>query len=84
MTDLTELLCKTKLIIWDEAPMVNMPCVEALDRSLRDVMRKDRAFGGRPIAFGGDYRQILPVVSKGSRADIVHVSLTSSYIWRYH
>ena len=30
-----KLLIETKLIIWDEAPMINMLCFEALDRTLR-------------------------------------------------
>ncbi|XP_057788286.1 uncharacterized protein LOC131005367 [Salvia miltiorrhiza] len=35
-SDLTGLLKKTKLIIWDEAPMTHRYCFEALDRSLKD------------------------------------------------
>ncbi|KAL6584181.1 hypothetical protein OROMI_003470 [Orobanche minor] len=38
-SDLTGLLKNTKLIIWDEAPMTNKFCFEALDRSLRDMMK---------------------------------------------
>ncbi|KAL6525099.1 hypothetical protein OROMI_030692 [Orobanche minor] len=38
-TEMTELLKKTKLIIWDEAPMTHRYSFEALDRSLKDVMR---------------------------------------------
>ncbi|XP_057250598.1 uncharacterized protein LOC125497908 [Beta vulgaris subsp. vulgaris] len=36
---LADLLIKTKLIIWDEVPMMHKYCFEALDRSLRDIMR---------------------------------------------
>ncbi|KAK9698409.1 hypothetical protein RND81_08G102300 [Saponaria officinalis] len=62
-------------------------CFETLDRSLRDVMRFHNAqctqqpFGGKVVVFGGDFRQILHVVPKGSRQDIVHASLNSSYLW---
>ncbi|KAK1428534.1 hypothetical protein QVD17_17369 [Tagetes erecta] len=38
-------------------------------------------FGGKVVVFGGDFRQILPVVQNGSRHDIVNASLCSSYIW---
>lgn len=31
--------------------------------------------------FGGDFKQILPVIPRGSRQDIVLSSLNSSYIW---
>ncbi|XP_048498185.1 uncharacterized protein LOC125496699 [Beta vulgaris subsp. vulgaris] len=57
---LADLLIKTKLIIWDEAPMMHKYCFEALDRSLRDIMRlvdrrnMHRPFGGKVIVFGGD------------------------------
>ena len=31
--------------------------------------------------FGEDFRQVLPVVRKGSRAQIVGMSLRRSYLW---
>lgn len=37
--DLATLLIKTKLIIWDETYMLHKYCLEALDRSLKDIMR---------------------------------------------
>ncbi|XP_019171011.1 PREDICTED: uncharacterized protein LOC109166524 [Ipomoea nil] len=36
---LAELIIKAKLIIWDEAPMMHKHCFEALDRTMRDLMR---------------------------------------------
>ncbi|KAL6509682.1 hypothetical protein OROGR_022992 [Orobanche gracilis] len=86
-SDLNELLKVTKLIIWDEAPMTHRYCFEALDRSLRDVMRSSdgskskKPFGGLVVVLGGDFRQILPVVPKGTRHDIVHASISSSRLW---
>ena len=43
--------------------------------------RMDIPFGGKLIVFGGDFRQILPVVPKGSRHDIVFATINSSYLW---
>ena len=37
-TPLTELLKKTYLIMWDEAPIANRNCIEALDKSLKDIL----------------------------------------------
>ncbi|PRQ28775.1 putative DNA helicase Pif1, helitron helicase-like domain-containing protein [Rosa chinensis] len=37
-THLAELVSKTELIIWDEAPMSNKYCFEALDKSFRDII----------------------------------------------
>ncbi|XP_024039494.1 uncharacterized protein LOC18043160 [Citrus clementina] len=38
-TLLAGLLMKTSLIIWDEAPMAHKFCFEALDKTLRDILR---------------------------------------------
>ncbi|KAF6137726.1 hypothetical protein GIB67_007200 [Kingdonia uniflora] len=56
-------------------------CVEVVDRSLQDVLENGRPFGGITVVLGGDFRQILPVVPKGVREDIVSASLRRSYIW---
>jgi len=54
-SDLAELLQRTKLIIWDEAPMCHKFSFEALDKSLKDMMHNDRPFGGKVIVFCGDF-----------------------------
>ncbi|ONM01415.1 hypothetical protein ZEAMMB73_Zm00001d030709 [Zea mays] len=78
----SKLLQKASLIIWDEASMAKRQSIEALDNSMRDIMgRPGLPFGGKTIVFGGDFRQVLPVVRKGSRAQIVAASLRSSYLW---
>ncbi|XP_024039627.1 uncharacterized protein LOC18040843 [Citrus clementina] len=88
-TLLAGLLMKTSLIIWDEAPMAHKFCFEALDKTLRDILRTRyenssiKPFRGLTIVCGGDFRQILPVVPKGTRADIVDASLNSSYLWPF-
>ncbi|XP_019225110.1 PREDICTED: uncharacterized protein LOC109206711 [Nicotiana attenuata] len=67
---LANLIIKTKLIIWDEAPMMHKYCFEALDQTLRDILRfkdtssADKPFGGKTVVLGGDFRQILPVIAK--------------------
>ena len=72
-----ELLLKTEMIIWDEAPMTDEKAFEAFDRLLRDLMNQvdpqleNKPFGGKMVIFGGDFRQVLPVVIKGSIVNIV-------------
>jgi len=86
---LAELLKKTSLILWDEAPMAHRYCFEALDKSLRDILRftnensETRPFGGMTVVLGGDFRQILPVIPKGRREHIVNASIKSSYLWSH-
>ncbi|KAG5563862.1 hypothetical protein RHGRI_000157 [Rhododendron griersonianum] len=76
-----ELIRRAKLIIWDEAPMAKRWAIEALDRSLKDIMSNNSLFGGKVIVFGGDFRQVLPVVPRGTRAETVQASLAKSYLW---
>ncbi|GJV36392.1 ATP-dependent DNA helicase PIF1-like protein [Tanacetum coccineum] len=40
-SDLADLIRQAKLIIWDEAPMIQSYCYEAFDRTLRDICRTD-------------------------------------------
>lgn len=86
-TYLAELIAETSLIIWDEAPMVQKYAFEAVDKSLRDILAVKNAnatgkpFGGKTILLGGDFRQILPVVTKGKRAEVVGACITKSYLW---
>jgi hypothetical protein len=36
--------------------------VEMLDRSLQDITGSELPFSGKLMVFGGDFRQVLPVV----------------------
>ena len=77
---IAELIKNTSLIIWDEVPMQNKYCFEAVDRTLRDVMENDFLFGGIPVIFGGDFAQIPPVVKYGDRSELsMHPSDSHTY-----
>ncbi|KAL3623920.1 hypothetical protein CASFOL_032736 [Castilleja foliolosa] len=88
-TPLADLMIRCKLIIWDAAPMMHKHCFEAVNNSLQDIMEdvcasnKDKPFGGKTVVFGGDFRQILPVVPKGTRQNIVNETTNSSYLWKH-
>uniref|UniRef100_A0A0A9DUN1 ATP-dependent DNA helicase n=1 Tax=Arundo donax TaxID=35708 RepID=A0A0A9DUN1_ARUDO len=77
-----KLLQSASLIIWDEVSMTKRQAVEALDNSMRDIMgQPELPFGGKTVVFGGDFRQVLPVVRKGSRSQIIEASLRRSFLW---
>jgi hypothetical protein len=84
-----ELVRKADLIIWDEAPMMHRRAFEVVDRTLCDLMQLDDAqvtdkiFGGKTMVLSGDFRQILLVVPKGGREDIVSASLPRSHLWQH-
>ncbi|XP_019198166.1 PREDICTED: uncharacterized protein LOC109191991 [Ipomoea nil] len=88
-SDLAELLIQCSLIIWDEAPIMHKHCFEALDRTMRDLLRFANPlsltlpFGGKTVVLGGDFRQILPVIPRGTRQEVVGASINSSYLWTH-
>jgi hypothetical protein len=57
--------------------------------SLQDIMAvinptfKFLPFGSLVVVFGGDFRQILPVVPYGTRGDVVGTALNRSSIWQH-
>ncbi|XP_048602312.1 ATP-dependent DNA helicase pif1-like [Brassica napus] len=65
--------------------MMSRHCFETLDSTMRDVIRscEEKLFGGKVVVFGGDFRQILPVIPGGGRAETVLAALNSSYLWEH-
>jgi len=76
-----QLILATDLIIWDEAPMHNKSTFEAVDKTLQDLTGINKAFGGKVIVMGGDFRQVLPIIPHGNRAEIVSSALNQSSFW---
>ena len=70
-SDLAASIRKAKIIIWDEAPMLHRDCFDAVDLSLRDITNIQEQFGGILTVLGGDLRQTLPVIPKGSKDEII-------------
>jgi ATP-dependent DNA helicase PIF1 len=62
---------------------------EAADRTLRDIMgsvhRKyaNIPFGNKVVVAGGDFRQVLPVVPKGTESEIIDACLNQSTLWEH-
>ena len=52
---LGDLIHRIDLIIWDEVPMQDCFCQEAVDISLQDIRNDERPFGGITVVFGGDF-----------------------------
>ena len=79
---LAKLIQSAKLLVWDEAAMIYRHAAECIDRTLRDLCSCDLPFGGKVIVFGGDFRQILPVIRHGTRSEVVSACLNRSPLWR--
>ena len=93
-TALAELIRRTVLIIWDEAPTQNRHCFEAVDRTLKDVCGSNRWFGGIVTLLSGnlisitshgsgDFRQCLPVIPHASRSQIVASTISNASFWKH-
>ena len=58
-----------------------------VDKTMKDIVGKTDAtkslqlFGGKTVLLGGDFRQVLPVIPKGKRPDVVQATINRSYIW---
>ncbi|KAK9740632.1 hypothetical protein RND81_03G049700 [Saponaria officinalis] len=78
---LAALIREADLLIWDEASMARKENIESLDVLLRDLCNPKFPFGGKVIVFGGDFRQILPVVPHKSLKEAVSASLVASQLW---
>lgn len=78
---LGKLLQDTSLIIWDECTMSHRAHVEAVDRTLQDIRSCGNIMGGVTFVLAGDFRQTLPVITKGTRADVIKACLKSSPLW---
>lgn len=70
-----------RLIVWDEISMTNRKDLEAVDRSLRDLRKQDCPFGGIVVVCAGDFRQLLPVVKNGTRANNILACVSKSPLW---
>ena len=76
-----QIIRDTAAIIVDEAPMTHKSAFEDVNRTLQDITGCKRPMGGIPTLLCGDFRQILPVVKNGIRANIVNANIKKSYLW---
>ena len=78
-----DLLRAAKLVIIDEAVMLRKEYLDLIDRTMRDIEgNPDSTFGGRCVfVLAGDFRQVLPVIRKGKRADQCASCLRYSAVW---
>ncbi|CAG9772259.1 unnamed protein product [Ceutorhynchus assimilis] len=80
-SNMAKVLQECKLIIWDESPMSHKSGFEALNNSLKDLQNSSDFMGGVTALLAGDFRQTLPVVSRGMRANEVKAYIKASYLW---
>ncbi|KAH1205331.1 hypothetical protein GmHk_16G046065 [Glycine max] len=70
-SNLAKLIRETITIIWNEAPVTNRYALEALDCLLKDILDCDAPFGGKVMVLGEDFHQVLLVVQKGTKTQMI-------------
>ena len=81
-TDRYKLIVDTKMVVWDEAPMMHRFAVDAVDRLFQRVKDNTRSFGGVIVVFMGDWRQTLPVLPLSSREQKIAATLLFAECWK--
>jgi len=69
--------------------MMNKLCFEAFDRTLRDIMKNiddtnnKKPFDGKMVVLGGDFMQILPMVKKTCKYDVVKSTINYYELYKH-
>jgi hypothetical protein len=88
-SQIADVIRRANIIVWDECSMIDINAFEFVDRTLKDIMKQNDPlrehvpFGGKLIAFGGDFRQVLPVVRTAGRSVIVSHCINRSPLWKH-
>ncbi|CAH2226617.1 jg9019, partial [Pararge aegeria aegeria] len=80
-SDRGRMLQQCKLLVWDECTMSHKRAIEALDRTIKDIKSNQSIMGGMVVLLAGDFRQTLPVITRGTPADEINACLKASPLW---
>ena len=82
-SEIVHRLRRSSRIVRDEIDMCLGYCIQAEDQTLRVLIKSPNIpLGGKCILFRGDFRQILPVVPRGSQGMIVFMYFQSSPLYQ--
>ncbi|XP_054746878.1 uncharacterized protein LOC129252084 [Anastrepha obliqua] len=75
------MLMQCKLIVWDECTVAHKKSLEALNFTLKNLRRYNNIFSGLMIFLAGDFRQMLPVIPRGTPANELNACLKAQPLW---
>jgi len=61
--------------------MTNKYSLEALDHSLKDILDCHAPFGRKVMILGRDFHQVILVVPKDTKAQMIYACIVKSHIW---
>ena len=82
-SELAKLIKMTRLIVIDEATLLDNRLLQAFNECLKDIMETEVVFGGKVVVLSGDFRQTLSVVKGALRAGIIARCLNQHTLWSY-
>ncbi|XP_042978896.1 uncharacterized protein LOC122309468 [Carya illinoinensis] len=74
-------LYKTLLAEIISKHMIALATAVTVDKMLQDINDTNIPFGGKVIVFGGDFRQVLPVIRKSTKEEQIDASFARSHLW---
>ncbi|XP_070660613.1 uncharacterized protein [Malus domestica] len=63
------------------ATMTYKKAFEVLDRTLQDITSMETQFGGKVRILGEDFRQVLPIMPHGTKAQTIDACIVKSSLW---
>ena len=79
---LANVLQKCSIIVWDECTMTHKANLEAVNRTLQYLRGNKKLMGGVTFVMAGDFRQTLPIVDRGTRANEIDACIKESILWQ--
>uniref|UniRef100_A0A1I7T222 ATP-dependent DNA helicase n=1 Tax=Caenorhabditis tropicalis TaxID=1561998 RepID=A0A1I7T222_9PELO len=76
-----EKLSQTDCIIWDEVCMTDRRILDAVNILFQQLKNSTLPFGGVMMIFGGDWRQILPIVETAKSFGVIKYTLKNSLLF---
>ena len=71
------------IIFVDEASMIPLHGLRAIDEMLRDITGNSVPFGGKLLLFSGSFRQTLPILPRAHPAVILENCINRASQWRH-
>ena len=71
------------VFIWDESPMAPKYSRHVMNNLLQNIMGNNKLFESKLVILGEDFRQLLPVLARGTRSEALDLFIKNSVLWKH-